>query len=230
MTSQLWTAFAISAALLLGLSPLEGRAQASEQWWAPVSEQHAAARSATGPAATASDRRTRGTARREERRHTGPAALHVPKGHHPPPGQCRLWFPNRPPGHQPPPTSCRTAYRTARPPAVVVTHRGPVRPHHAPHWRARPDREVVFRRSPRREGVSIRVDILIDILGRRGVQRLEEHRRRLALDGTLSGRWVSTDRSGGGVLQVRAGTAPLAELVDRTGDGHAETVYLRESR
>lgn len=34
------------------------------------------------------------------------AELQVPKGHRPPPGMCRLWFPDRPPGHQPPPTGC----------------------------------------------------------------------------------------------------------------------------
>lgn len=38
----------------------------------------------------------------------GPRALHVPKGHYPPPGQCRLWHAGRPPGHQPAPTSCRS--------------------------------------------------------------------------------------------------------------------------
>lgn len=33
-------------------------------------------------------------------------SLHVPPGHLPPPGQCRIWFPDRPPGHQPPPAEC----------------------------------------------------------------------------------------------------------------------------
>jgi hypothetical protein len=36
----------------------------------------------------------------------GPRALHVPRGHYPPAGQCRLWYEGRPPGHQPRPTSC----------------------------------------------------------------------------------------------------------------------------
>ena len=27
----------------------------------------------------------------------------IPSGHLPPPGEYRLWFPDRPPGHQPPP-------------------------------------------------------------------------------------------------------------------------------
>ena len=34
----------------------------------------------------------------------------VPKGHYPPPGSCRVWYPNRPPGHQPPPTRCDNLY------------------------------------------------------------------------------------------------------------------------
>lgn len=36
----------------------------------------------------------------------GAGRLRVPRGHYPPPGACRLWFPGRPPGQQPPPTSC----------------------------------------------------------------------------------------------------------------------------
>jgi len=34
------------------------------------------------------------------------AGLNIPNGHRPPPGSCRVWYPDRPPGHQPPPTSC----------------------------------------------------------------------------------------------------------------------------
>ena len=30
----------------------------------------------------------------------------IPSGHLPPPGECRLWYPDRPPGHQPPPYKC----------------------------------------------------------------------------------------------------------------------------
>lgn len=33
-------------------------------------------------------------------------ALRIPNGHRPPPGSCRVWFPDRPPGHQPPPGPC----------------------------------------------------------------------------------------------------------------------------
>ncbi|UVJ45569.1 tetratricopeptide repeat protein [Pseudomonas sp. LS1212] len=33
--------------------------------------------------------------------------MDIPRGHWPPPGKCRIWFPDRPPGHQPAPGSCK---------------------------------------------------------------------------------------------------------------------------
>jgi hypothetical protein len=36
----------------------------------------------------------------------GYTTLDIPPGHLPPPGTCRLWYPDRPPGRQPPPESC----------------------------------------------------------------------------------------------------------------------------
>lgn len=33
----------------------------------------------------------------------------IPRGHYPPPGRCRVWYPDRPPGQQPSPTSCDVA-------------------------------------------------------------------------------------------------------------------------
>jgi hypothetical protein len=46
--------------------------------------------------------------------------VHVPPGHLPPPGQCRIWFPDRPPGHQPPSGSCRKLRHQVPPGAVLV--------------------------------------------------------------------------------------------------------------
>ena len=36
----------------------------------------------------------------------GYSRLNIPPGHYPPPGECRLWYPDRPAGHQPPPFRC----------------------------------------------------------------------------------------------------------------------------
>lgn len=49
-----------------------------------------------------------------------PASVHVPPGHMPPPGACRIWFPGRPPGHQPPPGNCARLQRQVPPGAVLV--------------------------------------------------------------------------------------------------------------
>jgi hypothetical protein len=35
-----------------------------------------------------------------------PRHVHIPPGHYPPPGHCRVWYSGRPPGHQPPPFRC----------------------------------------------------------------------------------------------------------------------------
>lgn len=36
----------------------------------------------------------------------GYTRLKIPPGHYPPPGGCRIWYPDRPPGLQPPPGRC----------------------------------------------------------------------------------------------------------------------------
>lgn len=41
-------------------------------------------------------------ARAAEQRHD----IEIPTGHYPPPGLCRIWYPDRPTGRQPPPSSC----------------------------------------------------------------------------------------------------------------------------
>lgn len=53
-----------------------------------------------------------------------PSALHIPPGHYPPPGTCRMWYPSRPPGHQPPPSACELIPRPV-PPGTWLLRRPP---------------------------------------------------------------------------------------------------------
>ena len=47
--------------------------------------------------------------------------FHVPPGHRPPPGECRIWYLDRPPGHQPPPGPCH-ALETRVPHGAVLVY------------------------------------------------------------------------------------------------------------
>jgi hypothetical protein len=59
---------------------------------------------------------------------TGPAMakneheFHIPPGHLPPPGRCRIWFPGRPPGHQPAPGECRVLSRQVPSGAYLIAN------------------------------------------------------------------------------------------------------------
>lgn len=48
------------------------------------------------------------------------SACHVPTGHLPPPGECRIWYPGLPPGQQPPPGDCYELEHHAPPDACLV--------------------------------------------------------------------------------------------------------------
>jgi hypothetical protein len=49
-----------------------------------------------------------------------PQAVHIPPGHMPPPGKCRIWFPDRPPGHQGPVGKCGKLQYRVPPGAILV--------------------------------------------------------------------------------------------------------------
>jgi hypothetical protein len=44
----------------------------------------------------------------------------IPPGHMPPPGSCRIWFPDRPPGQQPPPGPCEQLQYQVSPGAYLI--------------------------------------------------------------------------------------------------------------
>ncbi|AZL73503.1 tetratricopeptide repeat protein [Pseudomonas oryziphila] len=46
----------------------------------------------------------------------------IPRGLRPPPGKCRIWFPDRPPGHQPAPVKCKKLKGRVPMGAYLVRH------------------------------------------------------------------------------------------------------------
>jgi hypothetical protein len=80
------------------------------------------------------DESGKGKERREERkrydgkRHEGGSSYfhqhghaRIPNGHLPPPGECRIWYPDRPAGHQPPPFKCGQARGHVEPGGWLIT-------------------------------------------------------------------------------------------------------------
>jgi hypothetical protein len=49
-----------------------------------------------------------------------PHQVSIPPGHMPPPGMCRIWYPDRPPGQQPPPGECHELRYRVPPGAFLV--------------------------------------------------------------------------------------------------------------
>lgn len=103
-------------------------------------------------------------------------------------------------------------------------------------WRWERERRwggIVFR-TPQRDrgwwGVSRELDArgLVLLVGDGTYSRLLNHRRSLGWNGPLRGYWYGEDRVR--VLTVFAGGEPLAELIDRRGDGRVDDVRLLRRR
>lgn len=50
----------------------------------------------------------------------GYGAPPIPEGHMPPPGACRIWYPDLPPGQQPPPGPCEQLRYQVPPGAYLI--------------------------------------------------------------------------------------------------------------
>lgn len=70
---------------------------------------------------------------------------------------------------------------------------------------------------------------LRDVLGRRTVDRLENHADRIGAEGRLIGRWIQYGPRGR-ILQVRAGATPVAELIAYGPDRRVDVVRLNVRR
>ena len=66
------------------------------------------------------------------------------------------------------------------------------------------------------------------ILGDVILGRVTRFGRDAGLGGSVDGRWLPVS-SGGSVLQLRMGGAPIAELADLNRDGRAEVVLLNHA-
>lgn len=88
--------------------------------------------------------------------------------------------------------------------------------------------DVIFRR-PAETRRRMEQPTLGGILGDIVMGRLTDHAGLVGLTGAMDGRWLDLGERGG-VLQVRAGGVPLAELADLDRDGRAELVLLSGGR
>lgn len=85
--------------------------------------------------------------------------------------------------------------------------------------------DIIFR-TPRRDRRQLDERDLSDILGSVILGRLEARSGDIGVRGPLTGEWLQDSR-GGDALRVLSGRLPIAELLDRDGDGAVDVLRLR---
>jgi hypothetical protein len=86
--------------------------------------------------------------------------------------------------------------------------------------------DVILRSPDARQRIELNRRTLADVVGDVVFGRLEARRQALGATDPLTGRWLPAE-NGGHVLHVRSGAEPIAELVDRNGDGRVDLVLLK---
>lgn len=85
------------------------------------------------------------------------AAIKVPPGHMPPPGQCRIWYPGTPPGRQPKPVAC-SEIDAVPAGAMVLSRTGPDRVRVLEYHASQPGVVVSVRIHNAHSGVFVRYE------------------------------------------------------------------------
>jgi hypothetical protein len=92
-------------------------------------------------------------------------------------------------------------------------------------WRRAPWEDVRLSNPQRASRSDVGRAVLIDILGQGAYGRVDAQRRALGVTDALTGRWIR-QADGSAVLRVTAGGVPIAEFIDRQGNGRADFVRI----
>jgi hypothetical protein len=95
-------------------------------------------------------------------------------------------------------------------------------------WERAPWDDVILRNPRRAANADVGRGVLGDILDGVILGRVDSQRRALGLTDELTGRWYQQD--GMAVLRLSAGGVPVAEFIDRNGNGRADAVRINAGR